>query len=314
MRVVHFPSDYSADVERKGFPMFRYFLACVLLLGGLSPALAVEPEVISKRGQLLISAEKLKTEFDGSKFRLLDTRDRAAYDQGHIPGALLVDMVLWKKQSMQPFGLTDEKLWQEPLDQLAITPETQVVVYGDMMPEVARLWWLLKYLGVKQVAILDGGFTSWTKAGGESSTVATMVKPIEHPVVFDTRRYADLDQLVEMCITTQNAILIDNRSEGEFTGKAGFGVRKGHVPGARHVEWVEFLDADGKFLPDEQLSAKLSEAKLSTEVPVIVHCQSGGRSSVGVFVIELLGYPSPANYYQGWAQYSTDPSLPIETP
>lgn len=294
--------------------MVRSLLVALTIFCGLSTLGAMEPEVVSKRGQLLITAEKLKADFDGSKFRVLDTRDREAYDKGHIPGALLVDMVLWKKNSMQPFGLTDEKLWQEPLDQLAITPETQVVVYGDMLPEVARLWWLLKYLGVKHVAILDGGFASWIKVGGESSTVATLVKPIEHPIEFDTRRYADLDQLVEMCITAQNAVLIDNRSVGEFTGKAGFGVRKGHVPGACHVEWVEFLDADGKFLPDEQLRAKLNEAKLSTDVPVIVHCQSGGRSSVGVFVIELLGYPSPANYYQGWAQYSTDPSLPIETP
>lgn len=293
--------------------MFRYLLCCVALASGLSSAFATEKEVVSKRDQLLISAEKLKSNFDGSKMRILDTRDRAAYDQGHINGALFVDMVSWKKQSMQPFGLTDAKLWQDSLDHLAITPETQVVVYGDMMPEVARLWWLLKYLGVKNVAILDGGYAAWTKAGGTVSTVATSVKPIEHPVVFDTRRYADLDQLLEMCVTNQTAVLIDNRSEGEFSGKAGIGVRKGHVPGACHVEWVQFLDAEGKFLPDDQLRAKLNTAKLSAEVPVIVHCQSGGRSSVGVFVIELLGYPSAANYYQGWAQYSTDPSLPIET-
>ncbi|MBL8870183.1 MAG: sulfurtransferase [Planctomycetaceae bacterium] len=292
--------------------MLRIFLSCLMLITGVSYALASEPEVVSKRGELLISAEKLVADFDGSRYRVLDTRDRAAYDKGHINGALLVDMVLWKKLSMQPFGLTDEKIWQQPLDELAITPETRVVVYGEMMPEVARLWWLLKYLGVKHVAILDGGYASWTKAGGQTSTVATSVKPIEHPIAFDTRRYADLDQLVEMCVNSQKAVLIDNRSEGEFSGKAGFGVRKGHVPGACHVEWVEFLDADGKFLPDEQLRAKLNEAKLAIDTPVIVHCQSGGRSSVGVFVIELLGYPSPANYYQGWAQYSTDASLPIE--
>ena len=294
--------------------MFKYFLPTLLLV--LSPVNVLcraESEVVSKRDQLLITADKLKENLATGNYRVLDTREPDAYQKGHIPGALLVDMVLWKKLSMQPFGLTDEKIWQEPLDHLAITPDTQVVVYGEMLPEVARLWWFLKYFGVKKVAILDGGFKGWVKAAGESSTVATQVKPIAHPVVFDARRYADLDQLVEMCVTAQNATLIDNRSEGEFSGKAGFGVRKGHVPGACHVEWVEFLDGEGKFLPDEQLRNKLNEAKLSTETPIIVHCQSGGRSSVGVFVIELLGYPSPANYYQGWSQYSTDPSLPIET-
>jgi len=293
--------------------MFRLTLGLlVLFCGTLSPAYA-ESDVVSKRGELLISAEKLKSDLSVGNYRTLDVRDREAYNAGHIPGALFVDMVVWKKQSMQPFGLTDEKLWQDSLDHLAITPETQVVVYGDMMPEVARLWWLLKYLGVKKVAILDGGFTSWTKASGSVSTVATAVKPIEHPVHFDSRRYADLDQLVEMCVNNQNAILIDNRSAGEYSGKSGLGVRKGHIPGACHVEWVEFLDGEGKFLPDEQLRAKLDTAKLAAETPVIVHCQSGGRSSVGVFVIELLGYPSAANYYQGWAQYSSDPSLPIKT-
>lgn len=277
----------------------------------LSTSLIAENKLLSKRSEFLISPEELLKSDSASQFRVIDTRDKDAYQKGHIPGAILADTATWKKLSADPKALVDAKSWEEPLAKLGIQQDMRVIVYGDPMSDVARMWWLLKYLGVKNVAILDGGYKSWTALGGKTTSDVVEVPTGIRTVQLDDQRLIELSELVECCLEQKSATLIDNRSAAEFKGEAGASQRKGRIPGACHVEWLEFLDTNGRFLSDEQLREKLAIAQLDPSKQIILHCQTGGRSSVGAFVVEMLGYSKVGNYYNGWSQYSVDPNLPV---
>jgi len=114
-------------------------------------------------------------------------------------------------------------------------------------------------------------------------------------------------------LASKSARIVDARSGAEFTGGDKRAERGGRIPGACHLEWAEFVDKDGRFLPLEALRAKLREAGLTQDgEPVITHCQSGGRASVDAFVMERLGHPT-RNYYLGWSDWGNNGDLPIET-
>jgi len=277
-----------------------------------SASLFAEGKLLSKRSEFLVAPEELIKSDSASKVRVIDTRDNDAFQKGHIPGAILADTATWKKLSANPKTLADAKSWEEPLAKLGIQQDMRVIVYGDPMSDVARMWWLLKYLGVKNVAILDGGYKAWTAVGGKTTSDVVEVPAGISSVQLDDQRLIELSELVECCLEQKSATLIDNRSAAEFKGEAGASQRKGRIPGACHVEWLEFLDGNGRFLTDEQLKEKLAGAQLEPSKQIILHCQTGGRSSVGAFVIEMLGYPHVGNYYNGWSQYSVDSNLPVD--
>src|SRR5690606_21632644 len=96
------------------------------------------------------------------------------------------------------------------------------------------------------------------------------------------------------------ATIIDTRSLAEHTGTAGGGERKGHIPGAVHQEWNNFVTDEGRFKPVDEIRRLLQQRGLTPDSPAITHCQTGGRSSLTAFVMELAGYGPVQNYYCGW--------------
>ena len=86
----------------------------------------------------------------------------------------------------------------------------------------------------------------------------------------------------------------------------------GHIPGAIHLEWTEFITEDGRFRSAEEIQALLSEQGISTDAPHVVHCQTGGRASVAALALELAGFGPTQNYYCGWSEWSAAEDTPVE--
>jgi len=196
---------------------------------------------------MLVQPAALSRLLDGGSPLLLDTRPKEAYSRDHIPGAIRVEVKSWQEQGRKPGGFRDAAAWASLVGALGITQQSRVVVYGDQLPETARVWWLLKYLGLKEVVILDGGWAAWQKAGLPTSNrlvqpVATTFKPD-----FQADRLEEIDSL-KNAVATGNPRVMDARSSDEFTGKDNRGKRGGHIPGSTHLEWKELLDQDGRFL------------------------------------------------------------------
>lgn len=281
-------------------------LAVVVSCGiGGSPSSAAEP-------QLFYDATALNGAIDSGAVIVLDTRTQDDYQAGHIPGARWVDVNAWRDLGATETGLTDEPAWAAQLGALGISPETTLVVAGESLPEVARVWWLLRYLGMPRVAVLDGGMAAWTNSGFPVSQAAPQFSVTQPKIAIQSQQLASLAALTAPAQAKPPFTILDTRSEAEFTGARGVGTRTGHIPGAKHFEWTRFVDASGKMLAADEIKHRLKEAGIDITQPVVAHCQTGGRSSVAILALEWAGAADAKNYYRGWSEYSGVLTAPVE--
>jgi thiosulfate/3-mercaptopyruvate sulfurtransferase len=265
-----------------------------------------------RQSSSLVSFDELQNRLDDSHLRLVDARPRPEYDKGHIPGAVWVDVKAVEKMAARPGGLTDRAGWESWIEPLGIGPDSRVLVYdAHRQLDAARLWWLLRYFGVEQVGLIDGGFPLWQKQGRPVSAEIPKVEPRAFPIRFRAGWLATRGDVLK-ALKEGKARVIDARSEAEHTGTVKRSKRGGHVPTACHLEWAQLVDAEGRFLDETTLRDQLARAGVKPGEPVITHCQGGGRASVDAFVFERLGFPN-RNYYLGWSDWGNVDETPIET-
>lgn len=287
-------------------------VSCLGLAGLVQPAAGDEPSDPNQPTAGLLSFDDLQGRLNEPGLRLLDVRAKDDYDEGHIPGAVWVDLEAAKNLAGKPGGLDDREAWTDWVKDLGLKPDAKIVVYDDNRQlDAARTWWLLDYLGVDHVALLDGGFPLWKTEDRPVSAEAAQVEPADFPVDFRRDRRATRDEVLE-ALETSSTPIVDARSEAEFTGTRKLAKRGGRIPGACRVEWNELVDKDGRFLPIQELRAKFGAANLKKGEPVITHCQGGGRASVDAFVLRRLGFPA-RNYYLGWSDWGNADDAPVET-
>jgi thiosulfate/3-mercaptopyruvate sulfurtransferase len=136
--------------------------------------------------------------------------------------------------------------------QLGIGHDSPVVVYGSNLTDTARIWWTLKYLGLQNVTILNGGWQVWMKEKLPMDTASPRSEAVKFEPKFQADRLEEIDTL-KKSVQSGKVTVVDARSADEFTGKDVRGKRGGHIPGAKHLEWKERLAEDGRFKSPEQL-------------------------------------------------------------
>lgn len=255
----------------------------------------------------LVSADDLAAKV--SDFQILDTRRPDQFAAGHIPGSRNLSSGDWMRTSMK--NVRDRGYWEAQLQALGISSQTPIVIVGDSPPTSARIWWLLKYFGLKDVRILDGGYGLWEKRKLPISTDVAAIGTSTFKVEFQEDRLAELKD-VEQFLANQSCQIVDSRSEAEFAGRRGVGARTGHIPGAVHFEWSELLDDQGCYLAPDAMKQLLAKKGIDLTKPLAAHCQTGGRSAVSVFAFEMLGAKDVKNYYKGWSEYSQALTAPVE--
>jgi len=205
-----------------------------------------------KPGAMLIEVSELQKKLKEPGLRILDTRPQTDFANGHVSGAVRVDVKTWQAIGKKDGGFRDSKAWGAQVGQLGITHESKVAVYGATLTDTARIWWTLKYLGVENVMVVNGGWDAWTKEKlpVEKTTVAP--KATDFQPRFQADRLEEIDSL-KKDLKAPKVKVVDARSQGEFTGKQAKGKKGGHIPGAAHLEWKELLAEDGRFKSPEQL-------------------------------------------------------------
>src|SRR5437763_2580957 len=205
------------------------------------PAILTEPAELARAGPAV---------------RVLDARSKNRYNAGHVPGAVWVDAAGWARAFTVP---PDAAAWSKRLGATGIDPDTPVVVYDDEVRDAARVWWILKYWGVKDVRLLNGGWPAWVAAGGRTGTEETSPAPKAVTPAARPERLATKQQLLA-ALKGAPPQLVDARSKDEYCGDAQTAERNGMIPGAVHLEWTETLDPKTKrFKPAEELAALLRE-------------------------------------------------------
>ena len=244
----------------------------------------------------------------------LDGRSgRAAYDSGHIPGAVFVDLdaeVTGHQAGAGRHPLPDPSQFQLAMQRAGVGSGSRVVVYDDLGGfSAARLWWLLRYYGHPAVAVLDGGLQSWT---GELSTDAVETEPGDFvAATADKRMKLDYEQLRPVA---RELVLLDARAPERFRGEVEpIDPRAGRIPGARNRPWQANLDERRRFLPPEELRQAFRDLGVRSGPEAVAYCGSGVSACHNLLALEIAGMPGGRLYAGSWSDWSTRPEAPAES-
>ncbi|MHB1943586.1 MAG: sulfurtransferase [Acidiferrobacteraceae bacterium] len=251
------------------------------------------------------------------RFRLDDvTAGASAYAAGHIPDARYADLERDlsgpRSRGSGRHPLPDTGRLCETLAAWGITPGTQVVSYDDASGVyAARLWWLLRSLGHRAVAVLDGGLAAWKMLPGEMTqqtpTVAQAVYEPSTPGVWAVDTSWIEQQLAQV---GQRWALIDARGASRFEGREEplDGVA-GHIPGAVNLSFSGNLGPDGRFLAPDRLRARfLSILPPGLPPDAVVHmCGSGVSACHNALAMERANLCGSRLYAGSWSAWISDP-------
>jgi thiosulfate/3-mercaptopyruvate sulfurtransferase len=264
----------------------------------------------------VVDVEWIAARIGDASVRLVEVDvSRGAYDQGHIPGAVLwnayADM---RDADYRPVGRAE---LSGLLSRSGITPETVVVVYGYGAP---LGFWLLKAHGHANVRLLMGPRDQWAQSGlGWSTDVPELGQNI-HPIPVASVDVFASRQAVEAAMGDPAQVLLDVRSEAEYSGErfwpsgatedAG---RAGHIPGAVSVP-IDLLHAeDGTLKSPDELRRAMEQAGVTKDKSVIAYCTIGNRASEAWFALtHLLDYPNARVYYGSWVEWGKATDTPVE--
>ena len=258
----------------------------------------------------LLTFDELTQRLKDPTLRLLDCQPRADYEKGHIPGAVWVDVKAMEAHAAMPGGLEDRKFWEAQFAKLSIDSKSAVFVYdAKRQIDAARVWFLLRWVGVENVGLIDGGYPLWARQNRPITTVVPKSEVRPYKVEFHKDVAASRDEVLA-AIKDDSASVLDARSDAEFTGTDRKSKRGGHIPTACHLEWTNLVDADGKFIARDIMRTKVEKAGIKTGHDVVCHCQGGGRAAVDAFALELLGFHT-RTYYLGWSDWGNAEKTPV---
>ena len=252
----------------------------------------------------------------------LDGRDgRAAYEAGHLPGAIWVD--LERDLSRHDLPATEGRhplptptAFAAAMSALGIGDDTVVVAYDDTGGVTAgRLVVMLRMLG-RSAALLDGGLGAWIADGRPVATGGSAAPARATFTVTDwpNDRLASADEAADHA--AKGGAVLDSRAHERFTGEQLLiDPRPGHMPGARSAPWAALHDAQGRLLDRADLRAHfqhLGAGQSSQGTTAVAYCGSGVSACLNVIAMEHAGL-TPARLYVGsWSGWAADPSRPVE--
>ncbi|MEO5883377.1 MAG: sulfurtransferase [Caldimonas sp.] len=236
---------------------------------------------------------------------------------GHVPGSRYVhldrDLCAEKTGRNGRHPLPERAVFARTAGALGITPSAQVVALDrNGGAYAARLWWMLRWLGHAEVAVLDGGYKAWLAAGGEPKAEAAP-RPAGAPPYPDRPSLAGSIDVAELSRSLGQALVLDARSAERFRGeKEPIDPVAGRIPGAFNRFHATNLLPGGLFKPAEVLREELA-ALLGTRQPeeVIHSCGSGVTACHNLLAMEHAGLGGSLLYPGSWSEWSADPARPI---
>ena len=274
--------------------------------------------------EALVSADWVAEHGGEAHVRLIEVDvDTAAYDQGHIAGA-----VGWNWQSQLQQTVRRDVVGKAAMEQLlgsaGVDNATTIILYGDNNNWFAAwAFWQIKYYGHQDVRLMNGGRAKWladnrpltTDRPQHSAKTYTAQEPDE-----SIRAYRDQ---VLAGVNAGSLSLVDVRSPQEFSGELlappnlpqEGSQRGGHIPGAANIPWAQAANEDGTFKSADELAALYGGKGIDGRRETVAYCRIGERSAHTWFVLtQLLGYGNVRNYDGSWTEWGSIVGAPIEKP
>ena len=275
----------------------------------------------------IINPQELAANLSDPNWRILDCRfslndpklAETEYLSAHIPGAVYIHLDRDLSGKVNP-GVTGRHPLPEVSDLVktfgtyGIDRGTQVVAYDAMGGALAasRAWWLLRWMGINTVAVLDGGWQNWlqaklpVRAGREAYLACEFTSDPQYEMLIDTSQVTEL-------IKTRSYHLLDSRSADRYRGEnETIDPVAGHIPGAEPVPFSDNLNLDGTFRTPSELQERFK--RILGDVPAnqaVFYCGSGVTACHNILSMQLAGLGLSRLYPGSWSEWITDPNRPV---
>lgn len=268
----------------------------------------------------LVSAAWLSEHLEDADLRIIDFRwyldgrsGRAAYDAGHIPGAVFVDLdgeVTGHRPNAGRHPLPEPAAFENAMRAAGVNRRDLVVVYDDLgCHSAARLWWLLGYFGHEAVAVLDGGLQTWA-----SPLSTQQVEPVTGDFVAASPRVEMKLDYDEVRALPTDVVVLDARAPERYRGEVEpIDPVAGHIPGARSAFYRDNLGSDMRFLPSDQLRRRFEALGVTNGANAVAYCGSGVSACHNLLALSTAGLPGARLYPGSWSDWCNRPDAPIAT-
>lgn len=267
-----------------------------------------------QKSEWLVEAGWLNAHLKDRGIIVADTRSEQQYLEGHIPGAVWVDISSVNVRTADSaLPLLHQELATK-FSSIGIAGAEQVIFYDESMGTRApKALWLLTYAGYRLGRVLHGGLGAWQKAGYPVSTEKSLRPPQRFVVKEDPAILASTDYVARR-MRSSTAVILDVRSREEFAGKdsSKHCARNGRIPGAVWLEWTQLLEGPLSYRQIGDLQKRLADAGVTPDKEVITYCHLGNRSSNTYLALQLLGYANVRNYLGSWHEWASRLDLPLE--
>ena len=242
-------------------------------------------KVMKDKNTVVVSAQKLKN-----------------YKTSHITGSVHVDYKALTKESGPKGVLKSPSQLAAYFGKKGISNTNLIVIYDDgKNKHSSRVYWVLKYLGAKNVKLLHKSMKDWRAARIPLTKNPTKVSAKTFKVTKNSAIFADA-AWVKANLNKSNVVIVDARSAEEYKGTDG--KSKGHIPGAVNIEWKKMIKEDGSLKSKEELKKIFTAAGVSPDKTVVLYCATSVRAGIEfVILTTILGYPNVKVYdgaYNEW--------------
>jgi len=248
------------------------------------------------------------------KYKVLDTRSKDLYLNGHIQGSLnfpvdeTYDNKMLNGKIVQPLKI------QNKLRNLGLDVNDHIVIHDDgTFFDASRLFWTLEVYGFKNIKLLSTGYKQWKRYGFQTSTLLPSITKSNYIASVNNKRLATKFS-TQIAIKNPNYVILDARGINAYNGKVSMAKRFGHIPKALYFPAHNNINDKGsltKLKTEKSLKEVYSKIKKGTKV--IVYCAIGRIATSNYFALRELGF-DVANYDSSWREWGNDFNLPITNP
>jgi len=275
--------------------------------------------------KILVSTDWLADNLSNPDLRVLDgswhlpTENRnplAEYRSDHITGAQFFDIDgISDTTSDLPHMVPSATQFSRQVAKLGISNNDHVVVYDTQgLFSAARVWWLFRFFGLDNIAVLDGGLPKWKAEKRPTSNAP--VAPVSGTLSATAHNHHVRDAAQVLAASTSaETQIIDARAPARFRGEAPeprAGLRSGRIPNSNNVFFKSLLNADGTLKSDTELATVFKAQGVDLDQPIITSCGSGVTASVLSLALQKIGHDNHALYDGSWSEWGALHDYPIE--